>query len=192
VAGLGYKAELDIQFGKLAPGVDARGWGLLAGVNYMIDPVTLRANFAYGSGDDGSDPSKVKQFINYLGADQHYTLVYDYQMATAAIKGLSPYGDGRYTGIANTNYYNIGVDFAPTKDVKASLDGYIIRASKSNTAIAGSDSKDAGWEADAKVVYNVARNLTYQVDAGYFKAGDLYGPENKGVTVLRHMITLSF
>lgn len=179
VAGLGYKGELDVQFGK-AGDVKFKGWALLAGLSYAVDPVNIRGTFGYGSGDDGTDADDNKEFTPYLGNDQHYTLVYEYRAQSAA--------GAVNTGLANTTYYNLGLDFAPTKDVKASIDGYILRASKS----AAGQSKTLGWEADAKVVYSVAKNLTYQVDAGYFKSGEFYGPDKKGATVLRHGITLSF
>lgn len=178
ISGLTYKAEADFQFGDKASGTKAKGYGLMLGLGYKIDPVKIRASAAYGSGD--SDGSGEKKFDTFLSNEQHYTLIYEYNVISAA-GGIS-------TGISNTTYFNLGVDVAPMKDLTASVDGYIIRASKT----IGDQSKTVGWEADAKVVYNVARNLNYQVDAGYFKAGDFYGPADKGVTVLRHMITLSF
>ena len=154
----------------------------MAGLGYQVDPVGIRASAAYGSGD--SDGTGEKKFDTFLSNQQHYTLIYEYNVTSAA-GGIS-------TGISNTTYLNLGVDFAPMKDLKASLDGYLLRATKSNTAVAGSDSKDIGWEADAKIVYSLARNLNYQVDAGYLKAGSFYGDDKKNETVLRHMITLSF
>ncbi|HID93828.1 MAG TPA: hypothetical protein EYP60_06995, partial [bacterium (Candidatus Stahlbacteria)] len=59
VSGLMWAAEADIQFGG-ADGVvslggadrDAKGWAVLASLGYMVDPINLRAKFAYGSGDD--------------------------------------------------------------------------------------------------------------------------------------------
>jgi hypothetical protein len=179
ISGLTYKAEADFQFGDKSEGVKAKGYGLMLGLGYNVDPVGIRASAAYGSGD--SDGTGEKQFDTFLSNQQHYTLVYEY-MVTSAAGGIS-------TGISNTTYFNLGVDFTPVKDLKASIDGYYLRASK----VVGDQSKEVGWEADAKIVYNVARNLNYQVDAGYFKAGDFYGNDNdKGVTVLRHMLTLSF
>jgi len=178
ISGFTYKAEADFQFGDKAEGTKAKGYGLMAGVGFMVDPVGIRASAAYGSGD--SDGTGEKQFDTFLGNDQHYTLVYEYRVTSAA--------GAVNTGLSNTTYFNLGVDFAPTKDLKASLDGYYLRASKTM----GDQSKNVGWEADAKVVYNVAKNLTYQVDAGYFKTGGFYGDEKKNATVLRHAITLSF
>lgn len=186
ISGFTYKAEADFQFGDKSnvAGVKtkAKGYGFMAGLGYQIDPVGIRASAAYGSGD--SDGTGEKKFDTFLSNQQHYTLIYEYNVTSAA-GGIS-------TGISNTTYLNLGVDFAPMKDLKASLDGYLLRATKSNTAVAGSDSKSIGWEADAKVVYALARNLNYQVDAGYLKAGSFYGDDKKNATILRHMITLSF
>ena len=175
-SGLSYNVAADFQFGDKSDGVKAKGYAVQFGLGYHIDPVGIRFSGAYGSGDD--DPKGEKIFDTFLGNDQHYTLVYEYRVASAA--------GAINTGISNTTYLNLGVDFNPMKDLKASVDGYWLRATKT------SRDKELGWEADAKIVYNVARNLTYQVDAGYFKAGDFYGNDNKGVTVLRHAITLSF
>ena len=177
VSGLGYKAEVDFQFGKAGHDSKFKGYGIMAGLNYMIDPLNLRAGFAMGSGPGTSDD--VKNFVTYLGADQHYTLVYEYQVASAA--------GATATGINNTTYYNLGADFSATKDIKASLDAYLLRATKNPGG-----SKKLGWEVDAKVGYNVAKNLAYEVNLGYFDADDFYGDDAKGATVLMHKLTLNF
>ncbi len=58
ISGLTYAAEGDWQFGKAKDvalsGTDAKfaGWGVLAKLGYMIDPLNLRASFAMGSGDN--------------------------------------------------------------------------------------------------------------------------------------------
>jgi len=181
-AGLGYDVTGDIQFGSVGD-ADFKGWAVQAGLSYMLDPIKLRGKFAYGSGNK-SDDSDIKEFTTYLGADQHYTLVYDYSVLTTAGR--------QYSGLSNTIYYNLGVDWAATKDLKASLDGFLIYATETPHGV----SDKAGWEADAKITYNIAKNLTYQVDAGYFKADDFYKDsgfgDNKGATVLKHTLTLSF
>lgn len=178
IGGFGYKGEADMQFGKIGD-AKFKGYDLLLAADYTIDPLTLRGSFAYGSGPKAGSHD-VDMFIPYVSDVQNYTLVYEYNINTTA--------GAKSTGLANTTYYNLGVDISPVKDIKASLDGYIIRASKANSA---SGSKEAGWEVDGKVVYNVAKNLAYQVDAGYFKTGDFYS-DHKNVTVLRHMLTLNF
>lgn len=182
---VGFKAAVDMQFGKVgALGQKFRGYAFLAGANLMVDPLNLRASVGYGSGETDPNDGKDKQFENYLDSNQHYTLVYEYQVASAA---------GRVnSGLSNTTYLNLGLDITPMKDLTASADLYILRATEVNTAIAGSDSKSAGWEVDAKAVYKLAKNLNYQVDLGFFKSGKLYGDDKANATVLRHMLTLSF
>jgi hypothetical protein len=201
VAGLGYKAEVDMQFGKVkALDQKFKGYAVMAGLDYNLNPVTLRGSFGMGSGANEIDDNKVKEFIPYLGNDQHYTLVYEYQVSTAALSpSLLGVGGTTNTGLANTTYYNVGVDFAASKDLTASIDGYLLRATKTSLheQISGDTvSKKLGWEVDAKIKYALAKNLTYQVDAGYFKSGqfyeDFFGLDREGVTVLRHMLTLSF
>ncbi|MDD1750297.1 MAG: hypothetical protein LUO89_10525 [Methanothrix sp.] len=191
IAGIGYSASGDIQFGSLdAASADFKGYALQLGLSYNINPVNVRAKFAMGSGPSSSDD--IKNFVTYLGADQHYTLVYEYQVMAASGRQNS--------GLDNTTYYNLGVDYNATKDLGLSLDGYLLRATKEM----GHDiSKSAGWEVDARAKYSIAKNLTYQVDAGYFNAGGMYDDilnnvtngditSAKNVTVLRHSLTLSF
>jgi hypothetical protein len=218
---LGIKASADVQFGHTdaslldedlgGMNVDFRGYAVQAGVNYNIDPVNIRASFAYGSGfSDTGTYGKDKQFETYLGDDQHYTLVYEYNVMSAA---------GRLnSGLSNTTYYNIGADVKPAKDLTASADLYILRASEGNVlfpngyqrsfffftgdqhlAVRRDISKNIGWEIDAKVVYNVAKNLTYEIDGGYMHAGTFYSDllehgraDIKNPTVLMHKLTLSF
>jgi hypothetical protein len=193
ISGLGYNYSGDVQFGKWTATQDAKGWAAMLGLNYMVDPVNIRGSFAYGSGPD-LNSSDHKQFQAFLGDDQHYTLIYDYQLNTAA--------GARDTGVMNTTYYNLGVDVNPLKDVKASLDGYILRASKETFA---GQSKNVGWEVDGRIKYQLAKNLVYQIDAGYMHAGSFYqdaanagqmgytaGTDVKNPVILRHLIELSF
>lgn len=202
----GYKAEVDFQFGKVGD-TKFRGDAVMVAGNYKMGAANLRGSFAWGSGDGDSSDDKIKTFIPYVSAVQNYTLIYDY-LATTTAGGLS-------TGLANTTYYNLGLDYAANKDLSFSIDGYILRASKTEDGI----SKSAGWEVDGKMVYKIAKNLTYQIDAGYFKPGSFYDDtldraskdlrthdaggswldhisfdqsSIKGITVLRNMLTLSF
>jgi len=180
ISGFGYKAEGDIQFGEWGDS-KFKGYAFLLALNYKFDPATIRGSFAIGSGQGPDEAEDIEQFVPYVSEVQNYTLIYEYLVnTTAGAKG---------TGLANTTYVNLGVDFTPMKDLKASIDGYLLNATEESPI---TREKDAGWEVDGKIVYNVAKNLVYQFDAGYFKAGDFYGDANKGVTVLRHMLTLNF
>jgi hypothetical protein len=177
VAGLGYKGEVNLQFGDVNPTQDAEGWSVMLGVNYKVDPVNLKAEFGYGTGDDGPD---VEQFISFLNAVPHYTFVYDYQMSTA--------GGCTNCGLPNTTYYMVGLDYNPTKNLKTKVNGFLLRASE---APAGTD-KDVGWEVDAGLVYTIAKNLKYYFDIGYFDAGDFWGPGADEATAIRQQFILSF
>ena len=193
VAGLGYKADAEMNLGSVGDGdsqTDYRGMAFMAALNYKLDPVNIKAGFGYGSGDDKAD-KKDKQFENYLGADQHYTLVYDYSVVTAAVDGNGNHN--RYTGLSNTTYVTLGVDVAPMKDLTANLDLYMLRASKTPDGV----SKNIGWETDAGVGYQIAKNLKYKFDIGFLFAGDFYkdsglSSDKKTAAVVRHALTLSF
>ena len=178
--GVNLKGAADYQFGDANEDVSFGGWAAMLGVDFKLNPVTLRAMVAYGSGDDDATDDDNDAFTTYLGADQHYTLIYEYLVKSAA--------GATATGLNNTGYINLGVDYAASKELSMSVDGYWLVASEENAA--GED--EIGWEVDAKIKYALAKNLTYQVDAGYFDAGDFYGDDNEGVTVLRHTITLNF
>ena len=144
--GFSYAAEADMNFGKaedvLGFGNDAKfkGWGVFAKAGYMLDPVNIRASFAMGSGDDDfedieSEDMDVDEFQTLQGTDAtgaiarfvHYTQIYERSLRTAAVEGIVstfPGGNIRTTGIANTTYFNLGVDVNPIKEVSVSLDGF--------------------------------------------------------------------
>lgn len=196
VANLTYGAELDIQFGKVrdlnlsGENADFRGWGMFAKVGYMLDPLNLRASFARGSGDKNIEDNKMDQFQVLQGPDAigaiarftHYTLIYERLIRTAAFNkattnDITLDGNNRTTGIANTTFYNLGMDVAPVKELKLSLDGYIIRATevKAWEELMGNKvSRAVGAEIDARLNYKIAKNLSYFVEAGMFFPGDFY------------------
>lgn len=202
VSGLTYAAEVDFQFGKIAGPVEQKfgGYGILAKLGYMIDPVNIRASFAYGSGDDNAGDNKNDEFQTLVGNDMdstarfvHYTQIYERSLRTTA-QYQSLTGNIRTTGIANTTYYNLGLDLNPVKEVSLSLDGFIIRASESPV------SKNAGTELDFRGTYQIAKNLSYFVEAGafwpgkYYSEGPLFGTgfDKKTVTQAVHGLQLTF
>lgn len=215
IGNFGYKAAVDFQFGKVFKdtALDERtfkGWAVGLNADYKLDPVTLRGAFVYGSGEDEFDPiggdDDIKEFTPYVGNVQNYSFIYEYQVRTTAFNktGLNPGApsNGHAAGVANTIYANLGVDWKATKDITLSLDGYGFWAAETGAweDLVGDDvSSSAGWEIDAKIRYQIAKNLFYQIDAGYFDSGSFYedimdvaGKDNKGVTALRHLIQLNF
>jgi hypothetical protein len=200
VSELTYAAEFDFQFGKAEahPGSEDqkfRGYGIFVKAGYMIDPVNLRASFAYGSGDSDANDSRNEEFqtlmgpglIGPLSRDVNYTQIYERTIRSTAQAQFFGVGDDINTGIANTTYYNIGADLNPLKEVSLSLDGFIIRATDNQNG----GSKTGGSELDFKGTYKFAKNLCYFVEAGAFWPGNYY-PDNKTVTQVVHGISLTF
>ena len=219
ISGLTWAAEVDIQFGKVeatippvttwpstANSIKAKGWAAMVKLGYMVDPINIRGSFAYGSGDsDGLNDGDCKEFQTLMGPDDieptnrlvHYTQIYERTIDTTAMNSLlttTPGGNVRSTGIANTTYYNLGLDWAATPALNMSLDGYILRASKVPTG--SGCSKSAGTELDFKGTYNIAKNLEYFVEAAGFWPGgfyeDYYGLDKETVTQLVHGLLLKF
>jgi hypothetical protein len=212
----GYKVQGDIQFGSVNEGIspannarqaDFGGWAVSLAGNYdfasMNVPLNLRGAFIYGSGEGDANDDSFDEFVPFVGNIQNYSFIYEYNHATTAFNksGLnSPFpSDGHAAGVANTTYINLGVDYKATSDITLSADAYGFWASNTDAWEDRTDngvSSTAGWEIDAKFKYKVARNLVYQMDFGYFDPGgfyeDAYGIDTKGVTALRHSLTLSF
>jgi hypothetical protein len=208
IAGIAYALEGDMQFGKIGmkdgDDTDFKGYGILAKVAYKLDPVNIRASFAMGSGDDDPDDDENNEFQTTLGSDVHYTFNYEYKVRTAVPVVAANGSQGQVitsgiknTGIANTTYYNLGIDYMPVKDLTLMLDGYIIQATKE---INDGGEKDVGSEVDLGISYKIDKNLTYSVTGGVFWAGDFYTDgdnplvtdDKKTVTQVMHALTLSF
>jgi hypothetical protein len=213
ISGLTYAAEVDFQFGKvqdilLLPdnNLKAAGWAAFVKLGYMVDPINIRGSFAYGSGDSDRIDDKCKEFQTLQGPDEigalarlvHYTQIYERTIDTTSQSALlttTPGGNTRNTGIANTTYYNLGLDWAATPDLSLSLDGFILRASK--VPDGSGWSKSAGTELDFRGSYKIAKNLEYFVEAAGFWAGDYYEDsglvaEKENVTQLIHGLVLKF
>jgi hypothetical protein len=201
IAGLSYAAEADFQVGQAKnttadtakwlidnANLHFKGYALFAKLGYELDMLKLRASFAMGSGDNGKDPSSVKEFQAMQGTDAtggiarfpHYTLLYERFIRTAAALALlttNPDGNTRTTGIANTTYYNIGFDVKPMKQLNISLDGYLLEATKVGIweqQLEANVSKGLGSEIDAKLNYQIAKNFSYFIEAGLFFPGNFY------------------
>jgi hypothetical protein len=211
----GYKVQGDIQFGSVGnrDEKDIGGWALSGYANYDFTPsnvpLNLRGSVVYGSGEGDNRDDSLDEFIPFVGNIQNYSFIYEYNHATTAFNksGLNSAfpSDGHAAGVANTFYLNLGLDWFAMKDLTLSADLYGFWASDTgafehalrDAGVHHHDvSSDAGWEIDAKMKYKVARNLVYQIDAGYFGTGsfyeDAYGIDKHGVTALRHSLTLSF
>lgn len=210
---IGFKADIEYQSGKAKNDVTAtigetkyKGYALLAGINFDMNPITLDAEMVVGSGDSNSADNKSKQFVTSLSSTQYYTYVYDYRARTAGTGGPAAAASALgapSTGIANTTYYKVGASAKPTKDLSASLNLYWLKATKAVSTGNNYTKRDIGKEIDAKIVYQIEKNLVYFVEGGYLMAGDLYknitendtsgnpkSPDN--AYAVRHGVTLTF
>jgi hypothetical protein len=191
IAGLNYIAQADLQFGDVAGVADlkAKGWAVWLELGYKLDPVNIRVMGAIGSGDDADDDD-FHTFINFLGSNRYFTVVYDYQVSGANLT--------RYNGISNTTVLNVGVDLKPIDKLSLALDAYWLKATETGLAesIAGTSVDDSlGWEIDAKASYDLSKNLKYFVWAGYLNTGDFYEDvwgNDKSPTVLMHGLEYAF
>ena len=195
VGGLGIKADLELQGGKVKRETSEekfKGFAYLVGLSYKVDPVKLSLDYAYGSGDDNGSDDKEKTFVNALGGSQHYTYVYEYRVASAM-------GSTNSTGLANTQYIRLGVNGDLTKDLNIDANLYVLSAVKkksiTTSAATKGDSKKIGRELDAKITYKLDKNLVYFVEGGYLWTGTFYDSATVSaddVYAVRNGITLSF
>ena len=188
VAGLGIKADVELQSGKLKDTTDIkyRGYAVLIGADYAIDPLTVGLEYAYGSGNKSETTNKYEGFANLLDNTQKYSFVAEYRV---------PAGSGvAQEGLNNTQYVRARVGAKPIKDLSGHLDIYWLRANK----VSGFTykEKDLGWEIDCFAKYKIDKNLTYFVEGGYLFAGDFYRQYTTGEPdnpwAVRHGVTLSF
>jgi hypothetical protein len=192
IGGFGISGEIDVQTGKvvdIAPeDLKFRGYAAKLDMDYRLNPVTLLAGAAYGTGEKiNKDDNKIRTFITTMSNIQHFTFVYEY---------LTPNAAGNVSGgLQNTMYLKAGVKADIVKNLDAGLTAYWLRAAQkvSNTYT----SKNIGVEVDGNINYQIDRNLKYFVEGGYLFAGNFW----KNVTgdrspddawAIRHGIMLSF
>jgi hypothetical protein len=198
------RADVELQTGKIANTGGAepkfKGKAFLIGADIKVDPVTLTAEFAYGSGDKNLGGGDIKAFVTSLGADPHFTYVYEYRTGNACALDVNndgtvnPRTEGmQFGGICNTMYVKLGASAQPVKDLTASLNLFWLRANQ----VPDNWKKDIGIEIDPKVTYKIDKNLTYWIEGGYLIAGDYWKGGNTNAKVddayaVRHGIMLTF
>jgi hypothetical protein len=199
-SGFGVMADVELQTGEAEMskfgGVDAdlNGWAAQIGVNYDMNPVKLSLTYAYGSGGDDNatgvfdGDGNVGAFVTSLGSDQHYTYVYEYRVQSAV--------GATGSGLANTTYLKLGADAELAKDLTGNFGLYWLKASEDVSLNGAPADDDLGWELDAKLTYNIDRNLKYWVEGGVFWMGDAYRysptDDADNAYAVRHGIQLSF
>ena len=178
------KAEVDFQMGKIdaLPGltpddVKFKGNQIVIQGNVALDPVTINFTAARGSGLKEGD-TDFKQMVTVLDADQHYTFLYEYKIATPALNvATAPAtgtGDNLHTGFATTTALNIGVSFAATKSLNVGVDAWYLLATEDVTNGVGESTDKLGTEIDAHINWALYDNLSWNWELGYFMPGDAY------------------
>jgi hypothetical protein len=170
------KAEADLQQGSIdtATGnthVGVTGNQIVVQGSMPMDKLTLNGTFARGSGNVAGQ-GKSTQFNNLMDIGQHYTLLYEYR-----IKGASGFVN---TGFSNTTALSVGGMYQAAKSLAVGADLWFLRATEAtNIALAsgstaGDNSRDLGMELDAKVNWQLTKEVSWNWQAGYFKPGTAY------------------
>ncbi len=161
------QADLGVQAGKAKGELedrDFKGWELVAQGNIALDPITINATLAGGSGDKAGDKD-IKRYVNFLDTDQHYTLLYEYKIGNPTC--------GTHAGFCNTTAINGGVMFAATKSLSIGADLWWLMATekvpdlKSGTG----DTNELGLEADVKVNWQLYDSLSWNWTLAYLDPG---------------------
>lgn len=200
------KANVEIQSGSIEKGasatqdMDLSANAIMVGADMMVGPAKVGVEVGMGSGNEvpttGVDTTNEKYNTLLSGGIPYYSFVYDTRLA-------GPCG-ATAQGICGTTYVKVSGD---TKMGDIGINAAIIYLKASEEAIrpnlgaVGSNTKsdDLGIEVDATVTYQVAKNLKYWVEGGYFMAGEWYSNRIAGATTdpdaafaLRHGIELTF
>jgi hypothetical protein len=202
VSGITIKADVELQAGSVdnssgavcpaGKDCDFKGYAFMLSAGYNLGKTNLELKFAYGSGDDNANDTDIKTFITSLSDTQYDTYIYGYRMKNTSV---SPTVGATQSGISNLMLLGLKASNKVTKDLKVDGGIFWLQAAKDVKINGGKPDKDLGIEIDAKVTYNLDRNLKYWVEGGYFMVGDAYNDVNGNaddVYSIRNGIQLSF
>jgi hypothetical protein len=189
------EAELDYAFGKARRYDDNSGtnkdqdWDALAGyvkARMNMGPAYFGAAVMFTPGDDGSDVTKKKDFVNATGngsqdLDVGILLGNDWlqtwRSTGAGGKGNGFGGNLEYDSAKyNSLIYSLfaGVNPTPKLNVQALIAVAELDKIPAPAAANSNDSKKLGTEFDLTASYKIYDNLTYMVGAAYFWTGDAF------------------
>jgi hypothetical protein len=165
------KAEVDLQMGEIefgagTPKVDFSGNQVVLQASVPIDPLTINATLATGSGDKDGSADEIEQFMTFLDKDPRYTMVYEYVMIGAT--------GSKNTGFANTQAIGLGAAYKISKMFTLNADIWMLSANEKVSLNGGAASDDLGNEADLRVTANITDQVSWYVNYGYFMTGDAY------------------
>jgi hypothetical protein len=168
-------AEVDFQMGQIkfndgSPDVKFGGSQVVLQGNMPIDPLTVRATIASGSGDKedatGNTGTKLEQYMNFLDKDPRYTMVYEYVMIGAT--------GAKNQGFANTQALGIGAGYKVSKQIAIDFDAWMLTANEKVSLNGGTASDKLGTELDLKLTWTPYDQVSWYVNYGMFMTGDAY------------------
>jgi hypothetical protein len=168
---------------------DFGGYAVLAGGKFKAGGMNLGLEFGLGSGDDDPNDTDFDTFIQSVnGRVQYRTFIYSARTATSAGQSIGDLGGGG--GAWTSNIMWVGATAGgPISDALSFKAGLYWLAAAEDTAICPTCNTDPlvgpvttgiqqddeiGFELDASVNYQLARNLRLWAEGGYLLAGDAF------------------
>jgi hypothetical protein len=174
------KAEADVQQGEVTSGSNEAksytGNQVVVQATMPMDKLTLNATAARGSGQT-EDSNKYNQFFSFMDIGQHYTMLYEYRIKSAASLNhtTATTRGATNTGFANTTALNVGAMYQAAKSVAVGADLWYLRATEA-VALNGAaeKSRDLGTELDVKVNWQISKEVSWNWQLAYFNPGSAY------------------
>lgn len=173
------KAEFDAQTGKAqnngVGGVDYDGFQGVIQATIPVGIVTINAGGVYSSGNRPGS-SNWGQMVTFGDAGQHYTLIYEYRTRSAGTT-LAGASNGSNNLFQNTMAVYGGAMVQVAKSVAVGADVWWLNATEMVNMTTGGASKkshDLGFEADAKLNWQITPNLSWNWQAGWLMTGSAY------------------
>jgi len=186
------RGDAEIQLGTAGDGISGLcgttdcnygGYAFVLGANVKLEPVTVDAEFGYGSGDKDPDDKDINLFVTSLSPGIDYIT---YLHGTRTLNRAGGLGNN---GITNLTYIKGSVSANPME--KLMLKGSLVwMQSTQDYSGLKSMGDDIGWEFDGKVTYQLNDGLVYFVEGGYFFVDENYGQDDAWGA--RHGIELTF
>ncbi|HCC53450.1 MAG TPA: hypothetical protein DEQ20_00765 [Desulfobulbaceae bacterium] len=209
--------DVNLQFGTIsdtgstASEIPADGYAFQLAADYKIDNSSVGLLFAAGSGRDLDDTNSNNglgnAFINFLGDSAYQVYIPGYRKVTPGSGTQAVLGQTGNSGLSNLTLYQLRANTA----TKCALTGkpLALRAALSymkttedvnitNSAGATVRENAVGTEIDVVAAWSLTSNLTYQIEAAYLSAGDVYrtgsgtSGDAENAYFLRHGITMRF
>lgn len=154
--------EFAMQHGDQGDGVDFKGFAFSGGVDWHADQVVLGFQGDYFTGDDDATDDENNAFIaNWEGVSD--TLIVENEK----------YGELSRLLVGNLQAYKGKVEVALDAKKRVRVKS-VYAYYRTNEAVAGSESKKFGQEADLSLSWDYTHNATITLQAGVFKPDDVY------------------